>query len=159
MLQLMDPVTGLKPSGKPRVLFQNINSDGPGIEAPALLYDSGYYYLIFNDGCYQDQTYTVHYATCKGQHLARCKWQRAKNPLLHTGQIINGVNTTAPGGVSVQSYVNSKGVKAWRMVFHEDLNLEWFSPAGKVGKGERIRGMYAAELRLGKGTLAVNQLY
>ena len=159
MIQLMDPISGVKALGKPRVLFENINSDGTGVEAPSLLYDSGYYYLIFNEGCYQDETYSVHYAICRGQYLAGCKWERAKHALLQSGQKISGATITAPGGVSIQAYTNSNGEKAWRMVFHGDLNLSWFSGPGKKGKGERVRGMYAAEVVVERGTLRAGQLY
>ena len=159
LIQPMDSISGLKSLGKPRVLFENIASDGPGIEGPALFWDSGYYYLLFNTGCYQDQSYSVLCATCKGDNVLACKWQRARSALLWSGQTIGGTQLQAPGGVSVQWYLNGQGRRAWRMVFHADVNVAWFARPGKQSQGPRVRGLYAAELTVGNGTLALGKLY
>ena len=46
-------------------ILANIPSDGAGVEAPTLFYDttSGLYVLLFNSGCFTSTDYSILYAT------------------------------------------------------------------------------------------------
>ena len=133
LLQQVSPSDGYTPIGAPVELLRNDASDGPDIEAPALMFDStsGLYILIYNSGCFKLPRYRVKYATSKSLYGPYTKNLR---PLLKTGSTAAHVHM--PGGVDV----SADGSK---IIFQGDLNMGWFKGPGH---GKRVRGMYAAAL-------------
>ena len=128
---------GVSLIANPVELLVNDKDDGPNIEAPALLYRTSNYYLIYNSHCYATQQYTVRYAVST-TGITGPYW-KISEPLLTTGQVIDGVTLHAPGGVDVLPSNSS------RIVFHADTNVEWFD-AKKIGAVGRNRAMFTAEL-------------
>jgi hypothetical protein len=113
--------------------------DGPDVEGPTMFFQNGSYYLIYNSGCFADETYKVKYLVCNSvPAVYACgNWvvgQREASVLLETG---SSPSIYAPGSVDVVV-----GENATRIVFHGDLNVSWFNNQSEV----RIRGMFAAEL-------------
>ena len=119
----------------------------------------GSYYLLYNSGCFTDETYEVRYLACiRPTDFSWCDWTQleaeatANNTpqvLLKTG-VTDGVHLYAPGSVDV----STDGTK---MLFHGDTNLAWFNGPGN---GPRVRALYAAELVYSKdGMLSIGGFY
>ena len=129
-------------------ILANIPSDGAGIEAPTLFYDttSGLYVLLFNSGCFTSTDYSILYATAPtvtGPYTRR-------GVLFATGATAGDIQL--PGGIDVLG--NEDGGGGIRAVLQGDLNLGWFS-----GQGARDRGMYAIELDVSRGVLSLGGLF
>ena len=139
---------------QPRQLLTNIAEDGPNIEAPALWYDTDTktYYLTYSSGCFVQEGYTIRYATTSD--LSK-PFVRHAEPLIANGD--TKAHVQIPGGLDV---VGSGA--SGKFVFQGDLNMALFGAGGKHGGGnqERVRGMYAAQLKYGSdGELSVEGLY
>ena len=106
MLQKMHP-NATEPDGEPIQILDRITSDGPLVEAPALIRSpGGVYFLFFSSGCTRSPTYDVKYATSLN---ITGPYKRSGHPLLATGDF--GLH--APGSVAV--YKDDKG--SFRMAF------------------------------------------
>ena len=158
--------------GAPHYLVSNLNPagsfkfDGPNTERPSIAFRNNTYYLLYNAQCYADLAYRVDYVSCiVGQDthdgMAGCDWTGLKaaqqkvneRTLLKTGDTFSGAQLHAPGSVDTSEDSN-------KMVFHGDVNLEWF----KRKKGQDIqrnRAMYAAEIDFDhkSGDLVIVKLY
>lgn len=113
--------------------------DGPNVEGPTMFYHNGSYHLVYNSGCFTDESYKVKYLVCGGAPAVYAcdRWadgQTQESVLLRAG---SGPNIYAPGSVDVVV-----GQNVTRPVYHGDLNVGWF----KNQSEKRIRGMFAAEL-------------
>jgi hypothetical protein len=128
--------------GDPVPLLENTRYNGPGIEAPAMTYEDGKYYLIYNSRCYANETYSVHYATSFAG--IEGPYRRSPRPLLITGQKVEGVELLAPGGVDIDPS------NASRIVFHSDVRPEWFDRQTYQYFG-RNRALFGAGLVFGDG--------
>lgn len=148
MLQRVSSDDGYTTIGEPVELLHNTPTDGPDIEAPALVFHpgSGLYFLFYNSGCFLLPRYRIEYAT--SQTLTG-PYTRNPTPLLVTGDTAARVNR--PGGIDF----NANGSLAF---FQGDLNLKWFTTEGEA-PGKRIRGMYAASVMMSKGYARVVELY
>ena len=146
MLQRVSSDDGYTKLGDPIELLHNIPSDGPNIEAPALVFipGTGLYFLFFNSGCFKLPRYRIDYATSS---TINGPYQRSSKPLLVTGDTTAHVHN--PGGIDF----SADGGQA---VFQGDLNLAWFK--GK-GHGNRTRGMFAASMGYNGDTAQVISLY
>ena len=145
------------PTGNPVYLFSNGVSDlgsnvivnypdGPNVEGPALFFHDGTYYLAYNSGCFAEESYEVKYLVCEGAPaLYACgRWsdgQSDESVLLKTG---SSPSLFAPGSMDVVV-----GENATRIVFHGDINVDWFADQSQ----ERVRGMFALELAYENATL------
>ena len=137
------------------------------------------YHIAFNSGCFHDESYRINHVICVSpadpswdgpgspNGIRDCSWHRSGSggmrsgfarTLLKTGDM---AGLKAPGGPSVATYVNGMGVGSggnggdqWKeyMIFHADVNDEWFEHedvgfSEQVEKGwDRRRGMFVAEL-------------
>lgn len=159
-MQLLNPEDLTTPVGEPVFLFSNGPEDGPNVERPCMVFLNGTYFMIYNSYCFQDLSYRVKYVSCVGaSDVTTCDWPSLKatqsiwrTPLLKTGD--TKADLHAPGSVDTDGY---------RMVFHADVNLEYFERMGK-GHGKHVkrdREIFAAELDMGsqEGTLKVKGLY
>ncbi|KAH9829795.1 glycoside hydrolase family 43 protein [Teratosphaeria destructans] len=82
MLQKME-ADGVTTSGNATQILDRTASDGPLIEAPALVRSSqGVYFLFFSSGCTRAPTYDIKYATATN---IEGPYTRASEPLLQTG--------------------------------------------------------------------------
>lgn len=132
------------------------DEDGPNIEGPALFKRGEIYYLLFSSGCYSDETYMIRYVSCVNPRrgLSGCDWaslerSQQERILVRTGDTRARVH--APGSADISS-------DGGKIVFHGDLNAEWFK--GGAEHGSRVRGMYAADLVFkGEGVLELGELY
>lgn len=144
LLQQVSAEDGVTLIGPSYELVVNSASDGPAVEAPALVYtaSSKTYTLFYSSGCYTNSAYKVRYATA--QSLTG-PYYTNPDPLLVTGD--TPAHIYIPGGVDVSP-------DGSRMVFQGDLNLAWFdSPP----QGERVRGMYVSTLgNLGTWNIALS---
>ena len=133
ILQQVSPEDGVTLIGPGYELAVNSGSDGPAIEAPALLYtpSAKTYTLFYSSGCFTNPAYTVYYATAQS---ITGPYYRNPTPFLVTGDTSGDVYI--PGGVDVTK-------DGSRMIFQGDLNLGWFETP-RVG--ERVRGLYASTL-------------
>ena len=141
------------------------------------------YHLAFNAGCFHDRTYRIEHIVCiasdptiagnanwtnpgSPRGIRDCSWQRilpstqTASPfaatLLQSGDI-HGV--IAPGGPALTSSTNGGvgdgNINKQYMVFHADINDQWYGHehiAGEEQKKrgwERKRGMFVAELAYG----------
>ena len=133
MLQKLHP-DGIAQEGYPEQILDRIESDGPLIEAPALIRSQeGIYFLFFSSGCTRSRSYTVKYATAKdilGPYI------RAPKPLLKTGDW----GLLSPGSVGIHKDSSGGG---WNMAFHARI-------ATADGK---VRAMFTTKLDL-VGTVA-----
>lgn len=94
MLQKMqsDRVT---PDGGPIKILDRSSNDGPLVEAPALNFKDGLYYLFFSSNCYSSGKYDTSYATAKTvNQMPYDKVLKPNAPLLKTGSF----GLTDPGG-------------------------------------------------------------
>ena len=124
-----------------------------------MFFHNGSYYLLYNSGCFTDQTYEVRYLACiDPTDFSWCDWtqleleatQQDRPQVLLRSGINHGVHLYAPGSVDV----SADGTK---MLFHGDTNLGWFEGPGH---GSRVRALYAAELVYGSGgELGIGGLY
>ena len=133
---------------EPVELIRNIPSDGPNIEAPALIYDPTrqLYILFFNAHCFTTLTYRILYATSK---TLLGPYTRGEKPFLASGYTKADVHS--PGGIDFNA--NSKNYT--KFVFQADLNLEWFH-----NKGKRDRGLFVASLEVDdKGVATLQELF
>ena len=155
--QTMNGTDLTTPVGASSFVLDNVPADGPNIERPSMFYHNGTYYLLYNSGCFADESYEVRYLACEGApDFSWCDWtsieaeadaKATKQVLLKTG-VIDGVMLYAPGSVDV----SADGTK---MLFHADLDPGWL-----VNRtGTRVRGMYAAELVYPGGQLGVGGFY
>ena len=145
-LQRVSSDDGYTTLGDPVELLHNIPSDGPNIEAPALVFipSSGLYFLFFNSGCFKLPGYQIEFATSKS---IDGPYTRNAVPLLATGD--THAHLRSPGGIDFSA-------NASRMVFQADLNLAWFK--GK-GHGKRIRGMFAASVNFHENNAHLVEFY
>lgn len=140
IIQVKSDLTTLAAGGFGTTLLMNEEEDGSNIEAPALIYHDGTYFLIYNSGCYVQPGYTVRYATTTD--LFNKPFVRVTEPLINTGD--TKADVQVPGAVDV----SRDGTK---LIFHGNVD---------IGSGKRNRGMYAANLEYGKGgTLKLGGLY
>jgi len=127
MLQKMQP-DGVTPDGNATRILDRIASDGPLVEAPALIRSpSGIYFLFFSSGCTRSPSYDIKYATATNVHGP---YRRAGAPLLRTGDW----DLLAPGSVGV----HDDGHGGFNMAFHARVSM----PQGKV------RAMFTTKLVL-----------
>jgi hypothetical protein len=146
------------PIGASSFVLDNVPADGPNIERPSLFSHNGTYYLLYNSGCYTDESYEVRYLACEGMpDFTWCDWtaieatadqKGTKQVLLKTG-MMDGVQLYAPGSVDVS-------LDGTKMLFHAALNVAWCEGAGH---GSRIRGMFAAELVYSGAELEIGGFY
>ena len=157
--QKLDPYDLVTPIGPAIYLLDNFPSDGPDIEAPQMWYvdsPSPQYHLVYNSGCYHDETYKLKHIIClagppAGTTFDLCSWQLSESLQLYLGDDsqewrIGNLSKTgdllvpdqkdskvfAPGGAAVEP-------KGRAMAFHADLNLNFFkNPANET----RVRGMF-----------------
>lgn len=133
MLQQMED-DGTTKVGDPVTILENIDSDGPLIEAPMLVRSpSGVYFLFFSSGCTRENTYAVKYATSRN---IKGPYTRAKGTLLKTGDW----GLEAPGSVGIVE----DGQEGWNMAFHARSNY------GLVG---RVRSMWTTKLEFNDTTV------
>ncbi|KAG2148567.1 glycoside hydrolase family 43 protein [Suillus cothurnatus] len=107
MLQEME-TDGVTPTGEPVQILDRGQSDGPLIEAPALILHNGTYVLFFSSNCYNTDLYDISYATAPS---ISGPYTKASSPLLVTGD--DGL--TAPGGATPR-------LDGGFMVFHVTVN-------------------------------------
>jgi beta-xylosidase len=112
MVQEVDAADGVTKVGRPVMILDREEVDGPLVEAPSLAYlegrdgdGEGRYVLFYSSHCWIEGGYNVNYATAEGV-LGPYRKSRY-NPLLETGDF----GLTAPGGATV---VDREG----RLVFH-----------------------------------------
>ncbi|KAK7028609.1 Arabinanase/levansucrase/invertase superfamily protein [Favolaschia claudopus] len=88
--------------------------DGGIVEAPSLVYWSGWYYLFFSSNSYNSLAYDISYAVSQSATGPYRKVQAPNAPLLTSGKC----GTAGPGGATVinvlDQYVNA--------AFHSDIN-------------------------------------
>jgi hypothetical protein len=141
------------------------------------------YHIAFNAGCYRDLSYRIEHIICVAsaakypnwdkpgspRGIRDCEWKRLDTEtgentkswyartLLESGETKQGWNLMAPGGPGIATS-NSGGVGDGNinkqfMVFHADVNAEWFEHENvdfqtQVEKGwDRRRGMFVGELQ------------
>ncbi|EXJ66266.1 uncharacterized protein A1O5_10418 [Cladophialophora psammophila CBS 110553] len=166
-LQLMDPQDLVTPIGQPVYLFSNANSfkeDGPNVERPCMVYRNSTYYLLYNAHCFASPQYRIDYVSCRvgvDTHtgILGCNWDALKmkqqtskdHTLLQTGDVVSGTKFYAPGSMDVSPDQR-------RVVFHGDVNLEWFAPHHPHSV-HRDRAMFAGEIDFVKSVLRVTQLF
>jgi beta-xylosidase len=138
MIQKVDSDCITKIGGRIQLLDRS-EADGSLIEAPAMFYSNGIYYLFFSSSCYDKTLYDVSYAT---SHSLTGRFTKASSPLLKTGY--TAANVQGPGGCDVNMHGN-------KLVFHGYLN-------GQVGVSYP-RGIYAIGLEAGGTTLTLGDLY
>ncbi|KAK4984283.1 hypothetical protein LTR66_008549 [Elasticomyces elasticus] len=132
MLQRMHP-NGTTAMADPIQIFDRSDSDGPLVEAPALIRShEGIYFLFFSSGCTRAPTYTLKYATATN---VSGPYTRAQDPLLKTGDW----GLVAPGSVGVRD----NGDGTWEMALHSRTETEFGG----------VRAMYTSKLLL-NGTVA-----
>jgi beta-xylosidase len=121
---MADAVT---PDGQDITILDRTEEDGPLVEAPVIVRSAeGIYFLFFSSGCTRDPSYDVKYAWA---HDVRGPYQRAKKPLLRTGDF----NLTAPGSIGLTDMEDG----TYGMVFHARVEASY----GKV------RAMYTTSIR------------
>ncbi|KAJ9196084.1 CAZyme family GH43 [Paecilomyces variotii] len=104
MLQQLES-DGVTPVGDPVEILSRDSSDGPLVEAPAIVRtEQGMYYLFFSSNCYNNPAYNVKFAWSQS---LKGPYTRASRPLLQT----DDYGLRSPGGADV----SSDGKK---MVFH-----------------------------------------
>lgn len=125
MLQKMLP-DGITPDGNYTVIMDRMRSDGPLVEAPALVRShEGIYFLFFSSGCTRSPSYDIKYATALN---ITGPYRRAQYPLLESGDY----GLLAPGSASV----HDDGNGGFDMAFHARVT----APQG------RIRAMFTTKL-------------
>lgn len=163
-MQLMDPNDLITPIGQPVRIFSNDKEDGPNIERPCVVFQQNTYYVIYNSQCYTSLNYHIAYVSCvvgvdtKGG-IDGCDWPALKlkqetrpdHTLLRTGDVVSGTKLYAPGSMDV-------GPDQRKVVFHGDVNLQWFAPDHPVTL-RRHRALFAGEVDFVNGKLSVTKLY
>ncbi|KIW18805.1 hypothetical protein PV08_03094 [Exophiala spinifera] len=166
-LQLMDSNDLVTPVGEPVYLFSNIGAfeeDGPNVERPCMIFQDSTYYLLYNAQCYAELTYRIDFVSCTvgvdtQTGVLGCDWRALKQEqqtwqnrtLLHTGSSVSGFTLYAPGSMDV-------GPDQHKVVFHGDINLEWFKK-DRSPNVHRVRALYAAEIDFAQATLHVTKLH
>ncbi len=142
--------------GEPVFLASNLDPegslkfDGPNTERPSIAFRNGTYYLLYNAQCYAELKYRIDYVSCvvgvdTDHGIMGCDWtalkaaqqRESKRTLLKTNDEVSRVKLHAPGSMDTSADHR-------KMVFHGDVNLEWFEPYGK--RVQRTRAMFAAEI-------------
>jgi len=144
MIQPVNSSDLITPTAGAVEILSNGKHDGPNVEGPKLFHRGGWYYLIYNNGCFVDGTYTVRYAVTRNLETP---FRRVEKPLVKSGDF--GGAIYGPGSADV----SADGSK---IIFHADTNMGWFR-----GKGRRVRAMFAADLEYGVegGTLELGKFY
>ncbi|TKA24252.1 hypothetical protein B0A50_06016 [Salinomyces thailandicus] len=125
-LQKLAP-DGLTPLAAPITILDRTASDGPLIEAPALIRShEGIYFLFYSSGCTRSPTYNVKYATA--DTVTGPYTRSATTPVLQSG----AWGLEAPGSVGVHEDASG----GFRMVFHARVKAE-------MG---RVRAMFSTGL-------------
>ncbi len=140
ILQEISADDGVTLIGNGIAILTNGPDDGPMVEAPSLFYDGNdrQWVLFFNSGCFTDSGYKIEYATSSSISGPYAR----QGTFLATGS--TSANVRLPGGIDI----TPDGTQA---VFHGDLNLVWLN--GDADGSPRTRGMYAATLGTGGGTV------
>lgn len=155
-LQELSPNDLTTKIGEPTFLASNLNPkgsfkfDGANTERPSIAFRNGTYYLLYNAQCYAELKYRIDFISCivgvdTHNGIGGCDWAGLKaaqqkekvRTLLKTNDEVSGVKLHAPGSMDTNS-------DSHKMVFHGDVNLNWFEPHGKPV--QRKRAMFAAEI-------------
>lgn len=115
-------------------LLRNDETDGPLVEAPALVLKDGIYYLTFSSNWYNTDKYDVSYATATSVLGPYTKARDPDAPLLVTD---GSTGLWGPGGADIVIASDGSGI----MLYHG-----WNHPVVKNDKKENYRQMYAARV-------------
>ena len=142
--------------------------DGAYLENPLMWYRpfptarldgyEGAYHLLFNAGCFTDESYRIEHVVCLADPrygMEGCDWNelrsredRLKRPfagkLLQTGD--TKAKCMAPGGPTVALRGSKGEVNEWFLGFHADAHVEWFGSGEPLVGGSRRRAFFIAEL-------------
>ncbi|KAJ9669450.1 hypothetical protein H2201_000317 [Coniosporium apollinis] len=134
LLQRMTP-DGVTPVDEPIRLLDRERSDGPLVEAPALVQsDEGWWFLFFSSGCTRNPSYDLKYAYSRN---LTGPYTRAPRRLLKTGDW----GFLAPGSVSVaRSEGSAAELGGWRMAMHARVATEWGGVRAMFTAGVRFEG-------------------
>ncbi len=133
---------GLLPSGSPTSLMSDDETWQDGIvERPAMVEESGAYYLFYSGGAFESAGYGIGYATCAGPS-GPCE-DRSTSPILESGSGMSG-----PGSPSFFTGANGQLVMAFSA---------WPSTIGYTRGG--IRAMYEAIVSFVDGVPTVMPQY
>jgi hypothetical protein len=115
-------------SGEPFAVLNLTDSDGPLIEAPAVVRSKeGVYFLFFSSGCTRAPTYDIKYATASS---ITGPYVRSGKPFLETGDY----GMYAPGSVGI----HEDGEGGFAMAFHARIT---------VNGGAEVRAMFTTKLK------------
>ncbi len=129
---------GLLPSGSPTSLMSDDETWQDGtVERPAMVEESGAYYLVYSGGAFESAGYGIGYATCAGPS-GPCE-DRSTSPMLESGSGMSG-----PGSSSFFTGANGQLVMAFSA---------WPSAIGYTRGG--IRAMYEATVSFVDGVPTV----
>lgn len=150
MLQEVSADDGITLIGDPVDILDRIPTDGPLIEAPAMLRSNeGIYFLFYSANCFTSGSYHTAYATATE---ITGPYERASRPLFVKG---DGLNTDGPGHMDIihHSYasMNVSDKDDGRLILFHGIMNEYNNP----GMGDQyplvdnhlpfVRGMYSGK--------------
>ena len=130
-MRRLDPATG-KPSNQDTTLYSLASRQGAGIEAPALLYRDGYYYLFVSfDRCCAGRDSTYNIRVGRAQAITGPYYDRDGVPMLQGGGTLlmgRGDFPAVDGGTVHVRGAGGQDVfldgDSWKMVYH------WYMDSG-----------------------------